>query len=130
MNAQNMRHVKPTLDFTYKKLRLNMFSSFHFSFSKKFFQLLVFNIFSIFTFGPSFKVNSYVEFIFFNKILQKNLKYYKNLPKKKLEFFYQKMNLIWIFIFLTVKNSYLIRILLKNSNFFWEILLHIYAQFH
>ena len=55
---------------------LNMFlvpinmSTFLFSPSKKFLQLLVLKIFSIFTFSPSFKVNSYVEFIFLNKILQ------------------------------------------------------------
>ena len=47
-------------------------STFCFSPSKKFLQLLVPKKFSIFTFGPSFKVNLYVEFIFFNKILQKN----------------------------------------------------------
>jgi len=57
---------------------LNMFlvpinmSIFCFSSSKKNLQLLVPKIFSILPFGPSFKVNSYVEFIFFNKILQKN----------------------------------------------------------
>ena len=47
-------------------------STFRFSPSKKFLQLLVPKFFSNFTFGPSFKVNSYVEFIFLNKILQKN----------------------------------------------------------
>jgi len=57
---------------------LNMFfipvniQTFRFSPSKIFLQLLVPQIFSIFTFGPSFKVNLYLEFIFFNKILQKN----------------------------------------------------------
>jgi len=57
---------------------LNMFLvpvnilTFHFSPSKKFLQLLVPIKFSIFTFGPSFKINFYVEFIFLNKILQKN----------------------------------------------------------
>jgi len=45
---------------------------FRFSPSKNFLQLLVPKKFSIFTFGLSFKVNSYVEFIFLNKILQKN----------------------------------------------------------
>jgi len=45
---------------------------FHFSPSKIFLQLLVLKKFSIFTFGPSFKVNSHVEFIFLNKIFQKN----------------------------------------------------------
>jgi len=47
-------------------------STFRFSPSKIFFQLLVPIKFFIFAFGPSFKVNSNVEFIFFNKILQKN----------------------------------------------------------
>jgi len=47
--------------------------TFRFSLSKIFLQLLVLQKFSIFTFGPSFKVTSYVEFIFLNKILQKNL---------------------------------------------------------
>ena len=46
--------------------------TFRFSPSKKILQLLVPKKFPIFTFGPSFKVNSYVEFIFLNKILQKN----------------------------------------------------------
>jgi len=46
--------------------------TFHFSPSKKILQLLVPQKISIFTFGPSFKINSYVEFIFLNKILQKN----------------------------------------------------------
>jgi len=46
--------------------------TFRFSPSKIFLQLLVPQKFSIFIFGPSFKVNSYVEFIFLNKILQKN----------------------------------------------------------
>ena len=62
-------------------------STFRFSPSKNFLQLLVSIKFSIFTFGPSFKVNSYVEFIFFNKIFRKNSKYYKNHSKKNLEFF-------------------------------------------
>jgi len=57
---------------------LNMFlvpiniSTFYFSPSKKFLQLLVPKKFSIFTFGPSFKVKSYVEFIFLNTNFQKN----------------------------------------------------------
>jgi len=46
-------------------------SIFRFSLSKIFLQLLVPIKFLIFTFGPSFKVNSYVEFIFLNKILHK-----------------------------------------------------------
>ena len=46
--------------------------TFRFSPSKIFIQLLVLQKFSIFTFGPSFKVNSYVEFIFLNTNLQKN----------------------------------------------------------
>jgi len=50
---------------------INM-STFHFSPSKKFLQLLVPKKNFIFTFGPSFKVKSYVEFIFLNKILLKN----------------------------------------------------------
>ena len=61
--------------------------AFRFSPSKIFLQLLVLQKFSILTFGPSFKVNSYVEFIFLNKILQKNSQYYKNLSQKNLEFF-------------------------------------------
>jgi len=52
---------------------INM-STFRFSPSKNFLQLLVPQKFSIFTFGPSFKVNSYVEFLFLNKILQKKFK--------------------------------------------------------
>jgi len=44
-------------------------STFQFSPSKKFLQLLAIQKIFIFTFGPSFKVNSYVEFIFFNTIL-------------------------------------------------------------
>ena len=51
---------------------INM-SIFHFSFSKKFLQLLVFQKFLIFTFDSSFKVNLYVAFIFMNKILLKKL---------------------------------------------------------
>jgi len=47
-------------------------STFRFSPSKKFLQLLVPKKFYTFNFGPSIKVNSYVEFIFFNKILHKN----------------------------------------------------------
>jgi len=57
---------------------LNMFlvlismSTFRFSPSKVFLQLLVPIKFSFTTFGPSFKVKSYVEFLFLNKILNKN----------------------------------------------------------
>jgi len=47
-------------------------STFRFSSSKILLQLLVLKKLSILTFGPSFKVNSYVEFIFLNKILQKH----------------------------------------------------------
>jgi len=47
--------------------------TFRFSPSKIFLQLLVPIKFPIITFGPSFKVNSYVEFKFLNKILQKNV---------------------------------------------------------
>jgi len=46
---------------------------FRFSPFKIFLQLLVPRKFTIFTFGPLFKVNSYVEFVFLNKILQKNV---------------------------------------------------------
>jgi len=49
---------------------INM-STFYFIFSKIFLQLLVLKKNFIFIFGPSFKVNSYVEFLFLNKILQK-----------------------------------------------------------
>ena len=45
---------------------------FRFSLSKKFHQLIVPKKISIFTFCSTFKVNSHVEFIFWNKILQKN----------------------------------------------------------
>ena len=62
-------------------------STFRFSRSKIFLQLLVPIKFSVFTFGPSFKVNSYVKLIFFNNIFQKNSKYFKNHSKKNLEFF-------------------------------------------
>jgi len=48
-------------------------STFWFSPYKIFLQLLVLQKFFIFIFGLSFKVNSYVEFIFLNKILHKNL---------------------------------------------------------
>jgi len=48
-------------------------STFRFSPSKIFLQLLVPIKFSIIAFGPYFKVNSYVEFTFLNKILQKNV---------------------------------------------------------
>jgi len=57
---------------------LNMFlghiniPTFRFSPSKIFLQLLVLEKNFIFTFGPSFKINSYVKFIFLNEILQKN----------------------------------------------------------
>ena len=50
---------------------INM-STFCFSPSKKILQLLVPKKFPIFTFSPSFKVNSYLEFIFLNKNLHKN----------------------------------------------------------
>jgi len=57
---------------------LNMFlvpmnmSTFRFNPSKIFLQLLVLKKVSIFIFSPSFKVNSYVEIIFFNKNFEKN----------------------------------------------------------
>jgi len=51
---------------------INMLT-FYFIPSKIFLQHLVLQKISIFIFGPSFKVKSYVEFIFLNKILQKNL---------------------------------------------------------
>jgi len=60
--------------------------TFYFSSFKKKFQLLIPKIFSIFTFGLSFKVNSYVEFIFLNKILQKNYNIIK-ISKKKIRIF-------------------------------------------
>jgi len=56
--------------------------TFHFNPFKKFPQLLVPIKFLIFTFGPSFKVNSYVEFIFLNKILHKNYNIIRISPKK------------------------------------------------
>jgi len=56
--------------------------TFRFSPSKNFLQLLDPIKFSIFTFGPSFKVNSYVEFIFLDKILQKNHNIIRISPKK------------------------------------------------
>ena len=42
-------------------------STFRFSPCKKFLRLLVFQKFFIFTFGLSFKVNLYVEFIYLNE---------------------------------------------------------------
>jgi len=75
-------------------IRLNMFlvtinmSIFRFSLSKKFLRILVSQKFFIFTFDLSFEVNSYVEFIFLQKIY--NIK--RISPKKKLEFF----NKTWI----------------------------------
>ena len=92
--------------------------TFHFSPSKNFLQLLVPTKFSIFTFGPFFKVNSYVEFIFFNKNFQKNSKYYKNHSQNKIRIFLTKREFNIIFILFMVKNSYLICVLLKNSRFF------------
>jgi len=56
--------------------------TFRFSPFKFFLQLLVPIKFSIFTFGPSFKVNSYVEFIFLNKILLKIHNIIRISPKK------------------------------------------------
>ena len=48
--------------------------TFRFNYFKKKIQLLVLQKYFIFIFDHSFKVvNSYVEFIFFNKILQKNI---------------------------------------------------------
>ena len=93
-------------------------STFHFSPSKIFLQLLVPIKFSIFIFGRSFKVNSYVEFIFFNKNFQKNSKYYKNHSQNKIRIFLTKREFNIIFILFMVKNSYLICVLLKNSRFF------------
>ena len=58
-------------------------SIFRFSLSKKFLRILVSQKFFIFTFDLSFEVNSYVEFIFLQKIY--NIK--RISPKKKLEFF-------------------------------------------
>jgi len=52
-------------------VHINMLT-FPFSPSKIFLQLLVPKKFSIFTFSSTFKINSYVEFIFLNKILHKN----------------------------------------------------------
>jgi len=50
---------------------INM-STFSFSPSNFFFQFLDLQKKLIFTFGPTFKVNSYAKSIFLNKILQKN----------------------------------------------------------
>jgi len=52
-------------------VHINM-STFRFNPFKKFLQFMVPKKNFIFTFGPSFKVNLYVEFILLNKILQKN----------------------------------------------------------
>jgi len=60
---------------------INM-STFRFTLSKKILQLLVYKKISIFTFGSSFKVNSYVEFIFLNKILQNIHNIIRISPKK------------------------------------------------
>jgi len=46
--------------------------TFYFSPSKTFLQLLVPKKFVIITFDPSFKVNTYVECMFLNKILHKH----------------------------------------------------------
>ena len=56
--------------------------AFRFSPSKFLLQLLVLQNNFIFTFDISYKVNSYVEFIFLNKNLHKNLQYYKGLFQK------------------------------------------------
>jgi len=55
--------------------------SFCFSSSKIFLQLLVPIKFSITTFGPYFKVN----FLFFNEIFQKCVKYCKIISQKKIK---------------------------------------------
>ena len=47
--------------------------TFRFSPSKKFLQLLVLQNIFIFTFDLSFKINSYVKFIFLNKFLFKKI---------------------------------------------------------
>jgi hypothetical protein len=56
--------------------------SFVFSLPKIFLRLLVPPKFSINTFGPYFKINSYVDFIFFNEIFQKSLEYFNNFTRK------------------------------------------------
>jgi hypothetical protein len=43
--------------------------------------------FLINTFGPYFKINSYVDFIFFNEIFQKSLEYFNNHSQKKIRIF-------------------------------------------
>ena len=57
-------------------------SIFRFSPSKIFLQFLVPIKFSIFTFGPSFKVNAYVEFILFNKVFRNIQNIIRITPKK------------------------------------------------
>jgi len=57
-------------------------SIFRLSHSKIFLQFLVPQKISIFTLGPSFKVNPYVKVIFFNKILQKIHNIVKITPNK------------------------------------------------
>ena len=57
-------------------------STFCFSPSKKILQLLLPQKFSIFTFGPSFKVNSHVEFIFLIKFSIKIHNIIRISPKK------------------------------------------------
>ena len=80
-NFKGNTHIVLIEIFTYYpsiNLGLNVFlfpinmSTFRSSPSKKTLQLLVPQKFSIFTFGPSFKVKSCLEFIFLNEILQKN----------------------------------------------------------
>jgi hypothetical protein len=61
-------------------------SSFVFSHPKIFLRLLVPSKFSINTLGPYFKINLYVDFIFFNEIFQKSLEYFNNHSKKRKNF--------------------------------------------
>ena len=108
-------------------------STFCFSLSKKFLQFIVPQKFSIFTFGPFFKVNSHVEFIYLIKFCRKIYNIIRISPIQKLDFF-NKRCIKYEFLYIWwLKNSYLIYVLLKNSNFFWKDfynILHISAQFH
>jgi hypothetical protein len=56
--------------------------SFCFSPSKLFFLLLVSQKILINTFSLYFKINSCLDFIFFNEIFYEGLEYYNNLPQK------------------------------------------------
>jgi len=61
-------------------------SNFHFSPSKKFLQLLVSQKLYIFNFGPLFKLNSCIIYIFVIKFYQKMYNIIRISPKRNLNF--------------------------------------------